>query len=98
MRKVLIGIIIVLLAVFTGIVIYKGTSIGKFDVWGIKQISEKNDEIDSENQQLGTLVASTYPNALASLNTSSETLQETKDSLGEMYESYNAQLSASEKT
>ena len=78
MRKVLFIILIVLLVIFTGIVIYKGTEIGNLNIWGVTQIQEENTRIDNANSELGTLVNSTYPQAVSKLNSSTETLQATK--------------------
>lgn len=76
MRKILFILATVVLIIFTGIVIYKGTNIG--NVWGVTQISQKNTDIDNLNAKLTSLVNVTYPESLTKLNTSTETLQETK--------------------
>ncbi|MBP3831980.1 MAG: hypothetical protein ILA02_06375 [Clostridia bacterium] len=78
MRKILFILALIILLIFTGVVIYKGTNFGRFKVWGITQIIEKNDEIDSENAQLSSLVSVTYPSTLTKLSNSSEKLQQTK--------------------
>lgn len=78
MRKVIFAILAVVLLIFTGFVIYRGTNIGKFEVWGIKQINEENDAIDSANAELGTLVNVSYPDAVTKLTNSGETMEETK--------------------
>ena len=76
MRKVLFALALIVLIIFTGIVIYKGTGIG--DIWGVTQITAKNDDIDRINSQLTGLVEVTYPSTLKKLNDSTETLQQTK--------------------
>ena len=78
MRKVIFAILAVVLLIFTGFVIYRGTNIGKFEVWGIKQINEENDAIDAANADLGTLVNVSYPDAVTKLTNSGETMEETK--------------------
>lgn len=78
MRKILFILALIILLIFTGVVIYKGTNFGRFKVWGITQIIEKNEEIDSENAQLSNLVSVTYPSTLTKLSNSSEKLQQTK--------------------
>ena len=78
MRKILFILALIILLIFTGVVIYKGTNFGRFKVWGITQIIEKNDEIDAENAQLSNLVSVTYPSTLTKLSNSSEKLQQTK--------------------
>ena len=76
MRKYLFILIIILLLVFTGIVLYKGTNLG--NVWGYTQIRDKNTDIDNLNANLTKLVNQDYPTATKRQTTSSETLQETK--------------------
>lgn len=78
MRKVIFAILAVVLLIFTGFVIYRGTNIGKFEVWGVKQINEENDAIDAANADLGTLVNVSYPDAVTKLTNSGETMEETK--------------------
>ena len=78
MRKILFILALIILLIFTGVVIYKGTNFGAFKVWGITQITAKNDEIDSQNAQLSNLVSVTYPESLTKLSNSSEKLQQTK--------------------
>ena len=78
MRKILFALVIIVLLIFAGSIIYKGTNFAGFDVWGVTQISDKNNEIDEQNEKLTKLVDQTYPAALSTLATSSETLQKTK--------------------
>ncbi|MBR0428024.1 MAG: hypothetical protein IJK18_07500 [Clostridia bacterium] len=78
MRKVLFAILAIVLLIFTGFVIYRGTNIGKFEIWGIKQINEENDVIDQKNADLGTLVNVSYPEAISKLNNSGEVMEENK--------------------
>lgn len=78
MRKILFAILAIVLLIFTGYIIYAGTNIGKFEIWGIKQISAENDLIDGKNMELANLVDNGYPNALKQLNTAGEKMQEEK--------------------
>ena len=78
MRKILLALILVLLLIVTGLVIYKGISIGNFEIWGIKQIAEENETIERANEKLKTLVDSEFPNAVSKLNNSGEVMQEAK--------------------
>ena len=73
MRKIIFAILAVVLLIFTGFVIYRGTNIGKFEIWGIKQINEENEQIDRVNAELGSLVDISYPGAVTKLNNSGET-------------------------
>ena len=77
MRKLLLILVLILMLVVTGMVIYKGTSVG--NIWGIKQITEKNAEVDKVNSDLSSLVNSTFPMTESSVNSSAKTLEETKN-------------------
>ena len=78
MRKILLAVLVVILLIVTGLVIYKGISIGNFEIWGIKQIAEENETIDRANEKLKTLVDNEFPNAVSKLNNSGEVMQEAK--------------------
>lgn len=78
MRKILFAILAIVLLIFTVFVIYRGTNIGKFEIWGIKQINEENDVIDQKNADLATLVNVSYPEAISKLNNSGEVMEENK--------------------
>lgn len=78
MRKTLIISALVLLLIFLLLIVTKGLHIGGIDVWGINNISEKNEDIDSKNAKLTSLIDTNYETAMTNLKTSSETLQETK--------------------
>ena len=78
MRKIIFAVLAVVLLIFTGFVIYRGTNIGKFEIWGIKQINEENEQIDRVNAELGSLVDISYPGAVTKLNNSGEAMEETK--------------------
>ncbi len=78
MRKILFAILAIVLLLFTGFVIYRGTNIGKFEIWGIKQINEENEVIDQKNADLATLVNVSYPEAISKLNNSGEVMEENK--------------------
>ena len=78
MRKILFSVLLAVLLIFTGFVIYRGTNVGKFTVWGVTQISEENNKIDQKNAELTNLVNETYPQTLSRLNASADTFQKTK--------------------
>ena len=67
MRKILFSVLLAAILIFTGFVIYRGTNVGKFTVWGVTQISEENDNIDQRNAELTNLVNETYPQTLSRL-------------------------------
>lgn len=78
MRKILFALTIIVLLIFTGFVMYQGTTFGKLHIWGVKQIQDKNEEIDEKNQEMHALVEKTYPTAINTLNKSSEDLEKNK--------------------
>ena len=78
MRKVLFAILAAILLIVTVLVIYKGMSIGNFQIWGIKQIAEENDAIDRANEKLKTMVSNEFPGVVSKLNNSGEVMQEAK--------------------
>ena len=78
MRKILFILLIVLLLIASGFLIVKGWDIGNINIWGVKQIREENDTIDSKNAQLSTLASTTYANAISGLGISADTLTSTK--------------------
>ena len=78
MRKVLFAILAVLLLIVVGLVIYKGFSIGNFEVWGIKQIVAKDEELEDEKEELQELVDIQFPGAISKLNNSGELMEATK--------------------
>ena len=81
MRKVLFAILAVLLLIVVGLVIYKGFSIGNFEVWGIKQIVAKDEELEDEKEELQELVDIQFPGAISKLNNSGELMEATKKSM-----------------
>ena len=78
MRKVLFAILSVVLLIVLGLVIYKGFSIGNFEVWGIKQIIAKDKELENNKEELQELVDIKFPSAISKLNNSGELMEETK--------------------
>lgn len=78
MRKVLFILILILVTVLTGIAISNGIEMKNIDIWGVKQIINKDEEIDSSNAQLSELVGTKYPSAVKTLESSAETMQKTK--------------------
>lgn len=78
MRKVLFTLLLILILVLSGITITKGLNIAKYDIWGIKDIIAKDEEIDNLNLQLSNLVSTTYPSTLKKLESSAQTMEKTK--------------------
>ena len=51
MKKLLIGIIIVLILILTGITIVKGFQIGSVEILGIMNIKDENEKLDTRKIQ-----------------------------------------------
>lgn len=78
MRKVLFTLLLILVLILSGITITKGLNIVKYDIWGIKDIIAKDEEIDDLNLKLSDLVSTTYPSTLKKLESSAQTMEKTK--------------------
>jgi hypothetical protein len=76
MRKIVISIIVGLLTIATLVFSIKGISI--FNVKGIMSISEKNDEIESDIDNLSNIISVTYTTTASNLKRTASTLTETK--------------------
>ena len=70
MRKILIGILIILLVVLAYFAIFKGISIGNVKILSIKQMSEANDRLDAEITATDTLMNNDYKTRTSELDTS----------------------------
>lgn len=79
MRKILIGVLILLLLFGIFTVIVKGINVFGFDIYGYQKIQEMNDELDSEITQAGKLTSLDYPEKLSNLTTTGKKLATTKE-------------------
>lgn len=70
MRKILIGILTLLLVIMAGLVIFKGLSVGNITILSAKQIVEENDKLTNEISDVEALMNSTYPATTEELDTS----------------------------
>lgn len=68
MRKILIGVITILLIVMAVLMITKGLQIGNFQILSAKQIVEENDKLTKEISQTELLMNTTYPNKTEELD------------------------------
>lgn len=78
MRKILFVLAIILLLIITVFTVVKGFDIGNISVWGVQDIIEQNDLIDTRNNELSNLVSIKYQNELATLEISAQTLEQTR--------------------
>ena len=79
MRKILFSIILGVLVILTILLIVNGVSFKNSEVYGVRKIQEENDNIDTKNSQLFTLVSQGYPEAAAKVEAASKEMQDTKE-------------------
>lgn len=60
MRKILIGVLIILLIVMASLLIVKGLSIGNFKILSVQQIIDENDKLTNEIETTELLMYSTF--------------------------------------
>lgn len=79
MRKILIGILTILLIVMAVLVITKGLTIGNFKILSVKQIIEGNDKLTAEISETEKLIRSNYPTELETLDSTVSSLLAVKE-------------------
>lgn len=79
MRKILIGILTILLIVMAVLVITKGLTIGNFKILTVKQIIEGNDKLTAEISETEKLIRSNYPTELETLDSTVSSLLAAKE-------------------
>lgn len=79
MRKILIGILTILLIVMAVLVITKGLTIGNFKILSVKQIVEGNDKLTAEISETEKLIRSNYPTELETLDSTVSSLLAAKE-------------------
>lgn len=79
MRKILIGILTILLIVMAVLVITKGLTIGNFKILSVKQIIEGNDKLIAEISETEKLIRSNYPTELETLDSNVSSLLAAKE-------------------
>lgn len=79
MRKILIGILTILLIVMAVLVITKGLTIGNFKILSVKQIIEGNDKLTAEISETEKLIRSNYPAELETLDSTVSSLLAAKE-------------------
>ena len=84
MKKLLILILIALVLALTIFTIINGIEIGGLSVLGIKQIQDKNAELEETVTEATRLASSNFPSAVSELNASMDDLQEQKTAYEDM--------------
>ncbi len=78
MRKLLIGILIILLLILAGYMLVDKISIGSLQILGIQEIIKKNEELDNKITNATKLATVTYQSELKTLENANKSLQEQK--------------------
>lgn len=68
MKKILLGVIIILLVIMASTAIFKGISIGKFRILSTNEIAIENDNLTAEIQEVQKLMFTDYPAKTDELN------------------------------
>lgn len=79
MRRILIGILTILLIVMAVLVITKGLTIGNFKILSVQQIIEDNDKLTAEISETEKLIRSNYPTELETLDSNVSSLLAAKE-------------------
>ena len=79
MRKILIGLLIILLAVLLGKTIVDGFPAENLEVYGMEEIKKSSEELADKIEEVTTLVSVTYPQKMASLNEGIRSLKSSKE-------------------
>ena len=78
-RKILMGVLTILLAVLTYFTISNGVSIGSFKALGLKGLKEQDSQIQSKVETASSLTSSEYPSKLSELNQNAKNLLSKKE-------------------
>ncbi len=78
-RKILMGVLTVLLAVLTYFTIINGVSIGSFKALGLKGLKEEDSQIQSKIETASSLTSSQYPSKISELNQNTKNLLSKKE-------------------
>lgn len=79
MKKILIGILTILLIVMAYLTVFRGISIGGFSILSVEQIQDENDKLTEEIAQTETLMYSTYATQTEQLERSVSSLLQAKN-------------------
>lgn len=84
MKKILISLLVVLLAILNFIAIINGVNIFGLNILSIGQIKEANNELDTQIAQATTLASTDYPKALSDMEVNLKKLEEEKKNYEDM--------------
>ena len=80
MKKLLIGIVIILVLVLTGVTIVKGLQIGNIKILGILEIKNENEKLDETVKKATKLASTDYQKKIDDLNSATKKLETEKSS------------------
>lgn len=84
MKKILIILLIILLITLSYFAIFKGISLGSFEVLSVERIQEENDRLTQEIEQTEKLIHSDYIQKTDELQSSVDSLMSAKDEYVEL--------------
>lgn len=84
MKKLLIIVVIILILILTGITIINGLQIGGINILGVKEIKQKNDELNTTIGQATKLASTDYQKKINDLNDAIKKLETEKQSYQDM--------------
>ena len=92
MRKILLIILLIVLCILSGYTLLEKLQIVNIEILGIREISDKNDELNSAIAEANEVSTITYKDALKRLDTASQNLKKQK----EEYDNYIIDVSQNE--
>lgn len=99
MKKLLLGIVIILIIVLLGVAIAKGISIGKLKILGINDIKNKNDELDEKIKEATKIASTDYQKKIDDLDENVKKLEKEKKTYDDMVSvSTDSEVQASNQT
>ena len=78
MKKLLLTVLVILLAVLTYYAFAKGITLGDFKILSVTQIKEKNNDLDSKIEEVNKLIDTEYPSKMNNLKTASSKMSQAK--------------------
>lgn len=78
MKKILLTILIILLAILAYFAIANGIKIGSFEILSVAQIQEKNENLDKNIETLNGLITKSFPQKMQEIKQATESLQTAK--------------------
>lgn len=84
MRKILISLLIIILAVGSAYLLVKGVSIGNLEILGIEGLKEKSEILSNNLQGVSELINRDYPKAISDLDEANKNLQAKKNDYNDL--------------